>query len=100
MIPLFKKFENGLIGFLNLKNIDIAIKICEIGLPGAILWPKTSFVVAILNFINFSGKHLSDVVVPAIFEISALKYPLGRILMLLSGSAHHFHISAPLLLVI
>ena len=97
MILLFKKFENGLIGFLNLKNIDIDIKIIEIGLPGAILWTKTCFVAAILNLSILSGKHLSDVVVPAIFEISALKYPLEQILMLLSGSAHLFHISAPLM---
>jgi len=35
-------------------------------------------------------------VVPAIFEISIPKNPLGQSFMLLSGSAHQFHISAPL----
>ena len=33
---------------------------------------------------------------PAIFEIYILKTPLGQSFMLLSGSAHQIHISAPL----
>ena len=52
--------------------------IIEMGFPGAILWTKTCFVAAILNLSILSGKHWSDVVVPTIFEISALKYPLGQ----------------------
>ena len=39
------------IGFLHLKNIGIDIKIMVIGALRAILWAKTCFVVAILNFV-------------------------------------------------
>ena len=38
------------IGFLDLKNVGIDIKIMVIGALRAILWAKTCFVVAILNF--------------------------------------------------
>jgi len=75
------------IGFLDLKNIGIDIKIMVIGALGAILWAKTCFVAAILNFLILGGNRWSDVVVPAIFEISIPKTPLGQSFMLLSGSA-------------
>jgi len=39
------------------------------------------------EFYIFGGNHWSDVV-PAIFEISTLKNPLGQIIMLLSKCAH------------
>ena len=54
------------------------------------------FAAAILNFLIFGGKRWSDIVVPAIFEIGTPKNPLGQSFMLLSRSAHWFHISAPL----
>jgi len=41
-----------------------------------------------LNFTYFGGNRWSDVVVPAIFEISTLINPLGQIVMLLSRCAH------------
>jgi len=41
------------IGFLDLKNIGIDIKIMVIGALRAILWAKTCFVAAILNFFIF-----------------------------------------------
>ena len=75
------------IGFLDLKNIGIDIKIVEIGALRAVLWTKSCFMAAILNFSIFGGNGWSDVVVPAIFEISIPKNPLGQIFMLLSGSA-------------
>ena len=75
------------IGFLDLKNIGIDIKIKVIGALRAILWTKTCFVAAILNFLIFGGNRWSDVVVPAIFEISIPKNPVGQSFMLLSGSA-------------
>ena len=68
-----------------------------IGELRAILWAKTCFVAAILNFFILGGNRWNDVVVPAIFEISIPNYPLGQSFMVLSGSAHQFHISAPLL---
>jgi len=40
------------------------------------------------GFYIFGGNRWSDVVVPAIFEISTLKNPLGQIFMLLSRCAH------------
>ena len=40
------------------------------------------------EFYIFGGNHWSDVVVPAIFEISTLKNPLRQIFMLLSRCAH------------
>jgi len=49
------------------------------------------------EFYIFGGNRWSDVVVPAIFEISTLKNALGQIFMLLSRCAHLGHISAPLL---
>ena len=85
------------IGFIDLKNIGIDIKIMVIAELRAILWAKTCFVAAILNFFILGGNRWSDVMVPAIFEISIPKNPLGQSFMLLSGSAHQFHISAPLL---
>jgi len=48
------------------------------------------------EFYIFDGNRRSDVVIPAIFEISTFKYPLGQIFMLLSRCAHLGHISAPL----
>ena len=75
------------IGFLDLKNIGIDIKIMVIGALRAILWAKTCFVAAILNFLILGRNRWSDVVVPAIFEISISKTPLGQSFMLLSGSA-------------
>ena len=48
---------------------------------------KTCFVAAILNFLILSRNRWSDVVVPAIFEISIPKTPLGQSFMLLFGSA-------------
>ena len=66
-----------IVGFLNLKNIGIDIKIMVIGALRAILWAKTCFVVAIFNFLILGGNRWSDVVVPAIFEISIPKTPLG-----------------------
>ena len=63
------------IGFLELKNIAIDIKIMVIGALGAILWAKTCFMAAILNFLILGGNRWSDVVVPAIFEISIPKTP-------------------------
>jgi len=74
-------------GFLELKNIGIDIKIMVIGALRAVLWAKTCFVAAILNFLILSRNRWSDVVVPAIFKISIPKYPLGQSFMLLSGSA-------------
>ena len=58
-----------------------------IGALRAILWAKTCFVAAILNFLILGGNRWSDVVVPAILEISIPKTPLGQSFMLLSGSA-------------
>ena len=52
------------------------------------------------EFYIFGGNHWSNVVVPAIFEISTLKNPLRQIFMLLSRCAHLGHISAPLSLVL
>ena len=75
------------IGFLDLKNIGIDIKIMVIGELRAILWAKTCFVAAILNVFILGGNRWSDVVVPAIFEISIPKNRLGQSFMLLSGSA-------------
>ena len=52
------------------------------------------------EFLNFGAGTVGVVlvlVVPTIFEISIPKTPLGQSFMLLSGSAHQFHISAPLL---
>ena len=49
-----------------------------------------------LEFLNLSGNRLSDVVVPAIFEISIPKNPLGQSFMLSSQSARQFHQAAPL----
>ena len=60
------------------------------------LWAKTIFPAAILNFQFLGGNRWSDVVVPAIFEISIHKYPLGQISMLLSGSAHLKQKSSPI----
>ena len=54
---------------------------------------KTCFVAAILNCLILGGNRGSDIVVPAIFEISIPKTSLGQSFMLLSGSAHQFHIS-------
>ena len=75
------------IGFLDLKNIGIDSKIMVIVALRAILWAKTCFVEVILNFKNLGGNRWSDVVVPAIFEVSIPKTPLGQSFMLLSGSA-------------
>ena len=41
------------IGFLDLKNIGIDIKIKAIGLLRAVLWAKMCFAAAILNFLIF-----------------------------------------------
>ena len=79
-------FHMWSIGFLDLKNIEIDTKIIVIGCPSADLLSKTCF----------GGKRLNAVVFPAIFEIYILKTPLGQSFMLLSGSAHQIHISAPL----
>jgi len=43
------------IGFLDLKNIGIDLKIMVIGAFRAILWAKTCFVAAILNFLILGG---------------------------------------------
>ena len=59
--------EMCVIGFLDLKNIGIDIKMMVIGEFRAILWPKTCFVAAILNILILGGNRWSDVVVPAIF---------------------------------
>ena len=75
------------IGFLDLKNMGIDTKMIKIGALRAILRTKISSVAAILKFSIFGGNGWSDVVVPAIFEISIPKNPLGQIFMLLSGSA-------------
>ena len=48
---------------------------------------KCVFVVAILNFLIFGENRWSDIVVPAIFEISIPKTPPGQSFMLLSRSA-------------
>ena len=45
------------IGFLDLKNIGIDIKIMVIGELRAILWAKTWFVAAILNFFILGGNR-------------------------------------------
>ena len=76
------------IGFLDLTNVGKNIKIKAIGVLRAELLIKTYFVMAILKFQFLSGNRWNDVVVPAIFEFSILKNPLGQICMLLSGSAH------------
>ena len=49
-----------------------------------------------LEFSNLSGNRWSDVMVPAIFEISVPKKPIGQSFMLSSQSARQFHQSAPL----
>ena len=64
-----------LIVFLDLKNIGIDIKIIEIGALRAVLWKKSCFMAAILNFSIFGGNGWSDIVVPASFEISIPKTP-------------------------
>ena len=84
------------IRFLDLKNIGLDIITTEIGALRGILWTKSCFMAAILNFSIFGGNGWSDVVVPAIFEIGIPKNPLGQIVMLLSESARPFHISAML----
>ena len=75
------------IEFLDLKNMGIDIKMIKIGALREISWTKITSVVAIMNFLIFGGNGWSDVVVPAIFEISIPKNPQGQIPMLLSGSA-------------
>ena len=84
------------IGFIDLKNIWMDTKITVIGTIRIILYAKTCFVAAILNFQIFGGKRWSDIVVPAIFEISILENPLVQVFLLLTRSAHLRHISAPL----
>ena len=63
-------------------------KIKAVGVLRAELLTKTYFVAAILKFQFLSGNRWNDVVVPAIFEFSILKNPLGQMFTLLSGSAH------------
>ena len=74
-------------GFLDLTNVGNNTKIKAIGVLRAKLLTKKCFVAAILKFQFLSGNRWNDVVVPAIFEFSILKNPLGQICMLLSGSA-------------
>ena len=76
------------IGFLDIKNIGVDPKIKTIGVLWIDLSAKTCFRGGHFEFWILGGKRWSDVVVPAIFEISMVKYPLGQIVMLLSGSAH------------
>ena len=76
------------IGFLDLANVGKNTKIKQIGVLRAKLLTKTYFVAAILKFQFVSRNRWNDVVVPAIFEFSILKNPLGQIFTLLSGSAH------------
>ena len=76
------------IGFIDLTNVGKNTKIKAVGVLGAELLTKTYFVAAILKFQFLSGNRWNDVVVPAIFEFSILKNPLGQIFTLLSGSAH------------
>ena len=76
------------IGFLDLTNVGKNTKTKAIGVLRTELLTKTYFVAAILKFQFLSGTRWNDVVVPAIFEFSILKNPLGQIFMLLSGSAH------------
>ena len=80
--------EMSSVGFLGLKNIGIDPITMSIGVLRVKLLAKTCSVAAILNFQFLSGNRWSDVVVPAIFEISILKNPLGQSFMLLSRSAH------------
>ena len=86
------------IAFLDLKNIGIDIKIMVIGALGAILWAKTCFVVAILNFLILGGNRWSDVVVPAIFEISIpkTKDKVSCFFPEVHNSSKNCYISAPL----
>ena len=51
---------------------------------------------AILNFSFFGGKLWRDFVVPAIIVSRVVRSTILQISMLLSGSAHLIHISAPL----
>jgi len=72
------------IAFIDRENIEIDTKIAVIGAY------KADNVISggHFEFYIFGGNHWSDVVVPAIFEISTLKNPLGQIFMLLSRCAH------------
>ena len=76
------------IGFIDLTNVGKNTKIKTIGVLKTEFLTKTYFVAAILKFQILSGNRWNDVVVPAIFEFSILKNPLGQIFMLLSRSAH------------
>ncbi len=84
------------IGFLDLKNIEIDTTIIIIGCPSADLLSKTCFGGGHLYFPILGWKRWNAVAFPAIFEIYILKTSLGQSFMLLSGSAHQIHISAPL----
>ena len=91
-----KTFHMWSIGFRDLKNIEIDTKIIVIGCVSADLLSKTCFGGGHLEFPILGGKRWKAVVFPVIFEIYILKTPLAQTFMLLSGSAHQIHISAPL----
>ena len=87
------------IGFIDLKNIGIDIKIMVIGALRAILWAKTCFVAAILNFLILGWNSWNDVVVPAIVEISIPKKTYGKVSCFfpeVHNSSKNCYISAPL----